>query len=108
MASRIFNFALAYFLPPSFKNITWKTYIIFGVFCTVMIFHIFFTYPETAQKSLEEIDVLFDSDIKPWRSAKVSSRALDERADKIGSIGADGGDMKKRDSGSGDEKQEMV
>lgn len=27
----IFNFALAYFLPPAFKNITWKTYIIFGV-----------------------------------------------------------------------------
>lgn len=24
----IFNFALAYFLPPAFKNITWKTYVI--------------------------------------------------------------------------------
>lgn len=28
---QIFNFALAFFLPPAFKNITWKTYIIFGV-----------------------------------------------------------------------------
>lgn len=24
----IFNFALAYFLPPAFKNITWKTYVV--------------------------------------------------------------------------------
>lgn len=107
-----FNFALAYFLPPSFKNITWKTYIIFGVFCTVMIFHIFFTYPETARKSLEEIDVLFDSDIPPWRSAKVSSHALEERAEKIvergGSVGIDGGDLKKERSGESDDQKEVV
>ncbi|KAL5461178.1 hypothetical protein PMIN06_002366 [Paraphaeosphaeria minitans] len=79
----IFNFALAYFLPPAFKNITWKTYIIFGVFCTVMTVHIFFTYPETARKTLEEIDVVFDSKIPPWRTSKVQERALEARAQSI-------------------------
>ncbi|KAF2207095.1 hypothetical protein CERZMDRAFT_51861 [Cercospora zeae-maydis SCOH1-5] len=78
-----FNFALAYFLPPAFRNITWKTYIIFGIFCFVMIFHIFFTYPETARKTLEEIDLIFDSKIPAWRSAKVQSDALQTRAAKI-------------------------
>ncbi|KAF7194536.1 High-affinity glucose transporter [Pseudocercospora fuligena] len=79
----IFNFALAYFLPPAFKNITWKTYIVFGVFCTVMTVHIFFTYPETARKTLEEIDLLFDSKIPAWKSGKVQANALETRAQKI-------------------------
>lgn len=83
-----------------------------GVFCTVMIFHIFFTYPETAQKSLEEIDVLFDSNIPPWRSAKVNANALQQRAEKIvergGSVGFDDSDKEKEMSGDRDEKQEVV
>lgn len=76
-----------------------------------MIFHIFATYPETARKSLEEIDLLFDSNIPPWRSAKVNAHALEERADKIvergGSIGLGAEDVKKQREDA-DEKQEMV
>lgn len=41
------NFALSYFTPPAFVNIKWKTYIIFGVFCTAMTIHVFFCFPET-------------------------------------------------------------
>ncbi|KUL87618.1 hypothetical protein ZTR_05931 [Talaromyces verruculosus] len=67
----IFNFALAYFVAPAFTNIQWKTYIIFGIFCFVMAFQIFFTYPETARRSLEEIDLVFDTDVKPWRTSQI-------------------------------------
>ncbi|OQE36321.1 hypothetical protein PENCOP_c012G03193 [Penicillium coprophilum] len=67
----IFNFALAYFVAPAFHNIQWKTYIIFGVFCTVMTFHVFFTYPETVGRSLEEIDLVFETNIKPWRTHEI-------------------------------------
>ncbi|GES65206.1 sugar transporter [Aspergillus terreus] len=74
----IFNFALAYFVAPSFTNIKWKTYIIFGVFCTVMTFHVFFTYPETAERSLEEIDLMFDSNVKAWQSNKVHDKFQEE------------------------------
>ncbi|KAI5250023.1 general substrate transporter [Aureobasidium subglaciale] len=70
----IFNFALAYFVAPAFTNITWKTYIIFGVFCFTMTFHIFFLFPETYGKTLEEIDVLFDANIPAWTSSQVKSR----------------------------------
>lgn len=55
-----FNFALAYFVPPAFEQISWKVYILFGVFCTVMFIHVFFMFPETAGKTLEEVENIFD------------------------------------------------
>jgi len=54
-----FNFALAYFVPPAFVNIQWKTYILFGVFCIAMFIHVFFLFPETAGKTLEEVEGMF-------------------------------------------------
>lgn len=54
---------------------------IFGTFCAVMIFHIFFTYPETAGKTLEEIDELFDSNIPAWRSKNATIRFEDRVAE---------------------------
>lgn len=65
----IFNLALALFVPSAFTNIQWKTYMIFGTFCFVMTFWVFFLYPETAGKSLEEIDLVFESKIPAWKSA---------------------------------------
>lgn len=59
-----FNFALAYFVPPAFANIKWKTYLLFAVFCTAMFIHVFFFFPETANKPLEEVEDIFD-DNKP-------------------------------------------
>ena len=59
-----FNFALAYFVPPAFANITWKTYVLFAVFCAAMFIHTFFMFPETANKRLEEVIDIFD-DSKP-------------------------------------------
>lgn len=46
---------------------------IFGTFCIAMVFHVYFMYPETVKKSLEEIDVLFDGNIPAWRSARAVS-----------------------------------
>ncbi len=66
----LFTFALGLFAPPpAFRNITWKTFIIFGVLCLGGATQAFFTYPETAQKMLEEIEVLFSKEgSKPWRT----------------------------------------
>jgi len=55
-----FNFALGYFVPPAFANITWRTYIIFGIFCVAMFVHVFFVFPETAGKPLEDITAMFE------------------------------------------------
>ncbi|PVH76940.1 sugar transporter [Cadophora sp. DSE1049] len=58
-ANWAFNFALGYFVPPAFENIQWKVYILFGVFCATMFIHVFFLFPETAGKSLEEVETMF-------------------------------------------------
>jgi len=63
-ANWAFNFALAYFVPPAFVNITWKTYVLFAVFCAAMFLHVYFIFPETANKPLEEVQEIFD-DSKP-------------------------------------------
>lgn len=83
-ANWIFNFALGYFVPPAFENIQWKTYIIFGVFCFAMFVHVFFMFPETAGKSLEQVESMFTSGTgsrkylgtAPWRTS-VIKKTLD-------------------------------
>ncbi|KAK5136935.1 hypothetical protein LTR08_001442 [Meristemomyces frigidus] len=55
-----FNFALGYFVPPAFETITWKTYIVFAVFCVAMTIHVYFMFPETAGKPLEEVNAMFE------------------------------------------------
>ena len=64
-----FNFALAMFVPSAFKNITWKTYIIFGVFSVVMTIHTAFMFPETKGKTLEEIDQMWEANIPAWQTS---------------------------------------
>jgi sugar porter (SP) family MFS transporter len=64
----IFNFALSYFVPPAFVNIQWKVYIIFGVFCTAMAVHTFFMFPETAGKTLEDIEEMFLAGVPAWKT----------------------------------------
>jgi sugar porter (SP) family MFS transporter len=59
-ANWAFNFALGYFVPPAFVNTTWRTYILFGVFCILMTIHVFFMFPETAGKPLEEVNAMFE------------------------------------------------
>lgn len=68
-ANWIFNFAIAMFTPSAFKNITWKTYMIFATFCGCMFLHVFFFFPETKGKRLEEIGQMWDEGVPAWRSA---------------------------------------
>ncbi|KAI1488871.1 general substrate transporter [Biscogniauxia mediterranea] len=60
-ANWAFNFALAYFVPPSFANISWRTYVLFAVFCAAMFIHTFFMFPETANKTLEDVAAIFEN-----------------------------------------------
>ena len=68
-ANWIFNFAIAMFTPHAFKTITWKTYMIFATFCGCMFLHVFFVFPETKGKRLEEIGQMWDEHVPAWKSA---------------------------------------
>ncbi|KAI0788413.1 general substrate transporter [Fomes fomentarius] len=58
-ANWVFNFALAWAVPPGLATIAWKTYFIFGTFNFAAFIHIFFMFPETAGRTLEEIEEVF-------------------------------------------------
>ncbi|KAL5343559.1 general substrate transporter [Aspergillus crustosus] len=81
-ANWAFNFALGWFVPPAFENIQWKVYIIFGVFCTAMFVHVFFMFPETAGKTLEDVEAIFTNPngiryigTPAWKTKNERSRA---------------------------------
>jgi len=44
---------------PAFENISWKTYIIFACLNAVIIPAVYLFFPETAGRSLEDMDVIF-------------------------------------------------
>ncbi|CAK9438541.1 uncharacterized protein LODBEIA_P27650 [Lodderomyces beijingensis] len=68
-ANWIMNFAIAMYTPSGFKSISWKTYIIYGVFCLCMLIHVYVGFPETRGKRLEEIGQMWDENVPAWRSA---------------------------------------
>jgi len=68
-ANWIVNFAIAMYTPSSFKNITWKTYLIYACCCFAMAVHVYFGFPETKGKRLEEIGQMWDEGVPAWRSS---------------------------------------
>lgn len=58
-ANWIFNFLVVMITPIAFNNIGYKTYIIFAVINAFMVPCVYFFYPETAYRSLEEMDNIF-------------------------------------------------
>lgn len=79
----LFNFAIGFFIPPAFENITWKFFINFGVLCVGAAIQAFFTYPETAGETIEEIELLFSRGaFKPWKTKHPDSM-VDARIEEV-------------------------
>lgn len=71
------------YIPPGFQNITWKMFIIFGIMCLLGATQFFFTYPETAGKTLEEIEAMFaPGGPKAWHTKRGHSK-LDSLVDQV-------------------------
>ncbi|KAF8897420.1 general substrate transporter [Infundibulicybe gibba] len=54
-----FNFLVVMITGPSFQNISWKTYIVFASLNAFIIPAVYLYFPETAGRSLEDMDVVF-------------------------------------------------
>lgn len=55
----LFNFLIVMITPVMVSHIGWGTYLFFAVLNGLFIPFIWFFYPETANRSLEEIDIIF-------------------------------------------------
>ncbi|KAH7924024.1 general substrate transporter [Leucogyrophana mollusca] len=55
----IFNFMVVMVTGPSFNNISWGTYIVFAALNALIVPMVYFFFPETAGRSLEDMDVIF-------------------------------------------------
>ncbi|RDL41149.1 uncharacterized protein BP5553_01128 [Venustampulla echinocandica] len=57
----IFNYMVAEITPSGIANLGWKFWIIWAVICFAFVPITYFFYPETANRSLEDIDRFFES-----------------------------------------------
>ncbi|KAK9454726.1 general substrate transporter [Dipodascopsis uninucleata] len=70
------NFILAFVVPIMLKNFQWRTFMVFAFFCLAMALHVYFMFPETKGRTLEEIDILWEQNIAPWNTATLDLSAL--------------------------------
>ncbi|KAK3818949.1 MAG: glucose transporter [Benniella sp.] len=78
-----FNFILAYAVPPALENIQYKTYFIFAAFCVAMTIHVFFMFPETKGRTLEEMDELFNSHVPAWKTRSQPDSHLERDIERL-------------------------
>lgn len=102
-ANWAFNTALSAFVPPAFETIRWKVYIIFGVFNLAMLIHTALLFPETAGKTLEETQLMFED---PHGIPYVGTPAWKTRKSTAGMAEVERGNVAVKDMGLGDDKSE--
>ncbi|KAF2119113.1 general substrate transporter [Lophiotrema nucula] len=84
-ANWIFNFMVVMVTPVAFANIGYKTYIIFAVINAFMVPCVYFFFPETAYRSLEEMDEIFHKTTNAFNVVKIANE-MPHRFDKKGNI----------------------
>ncbi|OBA22039.1 general substrate transporter [Metschnikowia bicuspidata var. bicuspidata NRRL YB-4993] len=88
----ICNFGVVMFTPIFMNTSAWGAYLFFAVMNYLFIPVIFFYYPETAGRTLEEIDIIFAKahvdGRQPWRVAatlpKLSLKEIEEQGTQLG------------------------
>ncbi|KAI9716502.1 MAG: hypothetical protein M1828_007662 [Chrysothrix sp. TS-e1954] len=84
-ANWIFNFMVVMITPVAFNNIKYQTYIIFAVINAFIFPVVYFFYPETAYRSLEEMDTIFQKTTSIFNAVK-AARDEPRRYDKKGNM----------------------
>ena len=85
-------FAVVMIAPIAFQNIGWKTYLIFAVCNVAALVVVYLFYPETRNRSLEEIDLIFKASSGPFgavKEARLLRPHFDHRGEPIISLEAD-------------------
>lgn len=69
----LFNFVVTEFTPHAVNKLGWKTFLMFGIFCTAMGITCFIFVKETKGRTLEEMDLLFGAVDAEQREADVEA-----------------------------------
>ncbi|KAJ5667751.1 uncharacterized protein N7477_006321 [Penicillium maclennaniae] len=99
----LFNFTVVMITPVMIAHIHWGTYLFFAVMNAIFIPPMYFFYPETAGRSLEEIDLIFAKgfvdNISYVKASHELPRLTDEEIEQYaiqyGFQGAGAGDVEK-------------
>ncbi|KAK9343557.1 hypothetical protein V1522DRAFT_438086 [Lipomyces starkeyi] len=62
------NFALGFAVPPLLRAIKWRLFFLFGSFNIAAFIHVLLAMPETKQRTLEEMDEIFEHGDPLWKS----------------------------------------
>ncbi|KAK9448218.1 general substrate transporter [Limtongia smithiae] len=62
------NFALGLAVPPLLRKIQWRLFFIYGSFNVMAFIHVWLCAPETKQRTLEEMDEIFEHGEPLWKS----------------------------------------
>lgn len=71
-ANWAFNFMVVMITPVAFESIGYQTYIIFAVINAFIVPVVYFFYPETAYRSLEEMDTIFHKTTSVFDVVKIA------------------------------------
>ncbi|KAM0695729.1 hypothetical protein Q7P36_004211 [Cladosporium allicinum] len=93
----VWNFFIVMITPILISSISWGTYLFFAVLNAIFIPILYFFYPETAGRSLEEIDLIFAKGFiekKNYVKAaqelpKIADHEVDQRAREFGFVSSD-------------------
>ncbi|CAG8059667.1 unnamed protein product [Penicillium salamii] len=87
-ANWIFNFMVVMITPVAFANIGYKTYVIFAVINACIFPFVYFFFPETRYRSLEEMDAIFKKSTNVFDAVSISIKEP-YRYDKHGELKAE-------------------
>ena len=73
-ANWAFNFMVVMITPVAFYDIKYQTYIIFAVINAFIVPVVYFFYPETAYRSLEEMDAIFHKCKSIWTVVGIADK----------------------------------
>jgi sugar porter (SP) family MFS transporter len=81
--------------PVALKNIEWKTYIVFIIWCVCQAAIIYLIAPETKNRTLEELDDIFNSPNPVKASIAKKKLELDDHNNVLGVVEVDKSDLEK-------------
>ncbi|KAF2731018.1 general substrate transporter [Polyplosphaeria fusca] len=85
----LFGFVCTQFTPVGIRDIGYRFYIIFACFNLAFIFIVYFLYPETANRTLEDLDAYFDADSPHKTIIPVGDKVAKQRARPLEAIEAE-------------------